>query len=106
MTEPLDKYPWGDEVEEKLPQVKRGPKPVAYHYYIDDDEEHPVLTETRKDWHERYPYWHEKPLYDHPREWKDLKHKEIAEILCDDRWQGRPELMLLRMQEMLKERNS
>lgn len=37
--------------------------------------------------------------------WVDLTRKQIAEILCDDRWQGRPELMLLKAQAMLKEKN-
>ena len=40
------------------------------------------------------------------RTWVDLTRAELAEILCDDRWQGRPELMLLQAQSQLKERNS
>ena len=36
------------------------------------------------------------------REWVGLTQSEIAEILCDDRWQGRPEYMLLQMQAKLK----
>jgi hypothetical protein len=41
-----------------------------------------------------------------PREWVELTHAEFAEILCDDRWQGRPELMLLQAQSQLKEKNN
>ena len=37
--------------------------------------------------------------------WVDLTNKEFAEILCDDRWQMRPELMLLACQAKLKEKN-
>jgi hypothetical protein len=40
------------------------------------------------------------------RPWVGLTNKEIAEILCDDRWQMRPELMLLACQAKLKERNT
>ena len=40
------------------------------------------------------------------RTWVDLTRAELAEILCDVRWQGRPELMLLQAQSQLKERNS
>ncbi len=40
------------------------------------------------------------------REWVGLTNEEIAEILCDDRWQMRPELMLLACQAKLKERNT
>jgi|694.fasta_scaffold40703_9 hypothetical protein len=40
------------------------------------------------------------------RPWQGLTNKEIAEILCDDRWQMRPELMLLACQAKLKERNT
>jgi hypothetical protein len=39
------------------------------------------------------------------RTWIDLTHKQFAEILCDDRWQCRPELMMLRVQQLLKELN-
>ena len=39
------------------------------------------------------------------REWVGLTKEEFAEILCDDRWQRRPELMLLEAQAMLKEKN-
>lgn len=39
------------------------------------------------------------------KEWVDLTHKEFAEILCDDRWQRRPELMLLEVQAKLKVKN-
>jgi len=39
------------------------------------------------------------------RTWVDLTHAEFAEILCDDKWQFRPELMLLRAQQLLKEKN-
>jgi hypothetical protein len=48
------------------------------------------------------------PLYTAPpqRPWVGLTNKEIAEILCDDRWQMRPELMLLACQAKLKERNT
>ncbi len=49
------------------------------------------------------------PVYTTPpaaqRTWVGLTNKEIAEILCDDRWQMRPELMLLACQAKLKERN-
>lgn len=38
--------------------------------------------------------------------WVDLTSKEFAEILCDDRWQFRPELMLLQAQTKLKEKNT
>ena len=39
-------------------------------------------------------------------EWVGLTLEEFAEILCDDRWQGRPELMMLQVQAKLKERNT
>ena len=39
------------------------------------------------------------------KEWMDLTNEQFAEILCDDRWQGRPELMLLQVQAKLKEKN-
>ena len=49
-----------------------------------------------------------KPLYTTPpqRTWVDLTRAQFAEILCDDRWQGRPELMLLQAQSKLKEQNN
>ena len=40
------------------------------------------------------------------RTWVELTNKEFAEILCDDRWQGRPELMMLQVQAKLKEKNN
>jgi hypothetical protein len=40
------------------------------------------------------------------RTWVGLTHAEFAEILCDDRWQGRPELMLLQAQAKLKDKNT
>ena len=40
------------------------------------------------------------------RTWVDLTRAQFAEILCDDRWQGRPELMLLQAQSKLKEKNN
>ena len=40
------------------------------------------------------------------RTWVGLTNKEFAEILCDDRWQGRPELMLLQAQSKLKDKNT
>jgi hypothetical protein len=40
------------------------------------------------------------------KEWVELTHAEFAEILCDDRWQGRPELMLLQAQAKLKDKNA
>jgi hypothetical protein len=40
------------------------------------------------------------------RTWVGLTREELAEILCDDRWQGRPELMMLQVQAKLKERNT
>ena len=48
------------------------------------------------------------PLYTTPpqRTWLGLTNKEFAEILCDDRWQGRPELMMLQVQAKLKEKNT
>ena len=48
------------------------------------------------------------PLYTTPpqRTWVDLTRAQFAEILCDDRWQGRPELMLLQAQSKLKEKNN
>ena len=48
------------------------------------------------------------PLYTTPprRTWVDLTRAQFAEILCDDRWQGRPELMLLQAQSKLKEKNT
>jgi hypothetical protein len=39
------------------------------------------------------------------RTWVGLTDEEVAEILCDDRWQMRPELMLLACQAKLKEKN-
>ena len=57
--------------------------------------------------------WFNKPkdesmLYTTPpqRTWVDLTRAQFAEILCDDRWQGRPELMLLQAQSKLKEKNT
>ena len=57
--------------------------------------------------------WFNKPkdesmLYTTPpqRTWVDLTRAQFAEILCDDRWQGRPELMLLQAQSKLKEKNN
>ena len=48
------------------------------------------------------------PLYTTPpqRTWLGLTNKEFAEILCDDRWQGRPELMMLQVQAKLKQKNT
>lgn len=47
-----------------------------------------------------------RPLYAIPqRPWVDLTHKQFAEILCDDRWRFRPELMMLKVQQLLKEKN-
>jgi hypothetical protein len=48
------------------------------------------------------------PLYTAPpqREWVGLTKNEFSEILCDDRWQSRPELMLLEAQAKLKEKNA
>ena len=40
------------------------------------------------------------------RTWVDLTDEEFAEILCDDRWQDRPELMMLQVQAKLKEKNT
>ena len=40
------------------------------------------------------------------RIWVDLTNEQFAEILCDDRWQMRPELMLLACQAKLKEMNT
>ena len=40
------------------------------------------------------------------RTWVGLTRKQFAEILCDDRLQGRPELMILQTQAMLKEKNT
>ena len=40
------------------------------------------------------------------KEWVGLTNKEFAEILCDDRWQCRPELMMLQVQAKLKEKNT
>lgn len=37
--------------------------------------------------------------------WYNLDREQIAEILCDERFQGRPELMLLQMQEELRKKN-
>jgi len=47
------------------------------------------------------------PLYTTPpqRTWVDLTHEQFAEILCDDRWRCRPELMLLQVQAKLKDKN-
>ena len=44
--------------------------------------------------------------YPPQRTWVGLKNKEFAEILCDDRWQGRPELMMLQVQAKLKDKNN
>ena len=48
------------------------------------------------------------PLYttSPQRTWVDLTRKEFAEILCDDRWRNRPELMMLQVQAKLKEKNT
>ena len=40
------------------------------------------------------------------RTWVDLTRAQFAEILCDDRWQGKPELMLLQAQSKLKDKNT
>jgi len=46
-------------------------------------------------------------LYTTPpqRGWVDLTREEVAEILCDERWQRRPELILLEVHAKLKEKN-
>jgi len=44
-------------------------------------------------------------IQDYKKPWVDLTRKEFAEILCDDRWQGRPELMMLQVQAKLKGKN-
>ena len=52
-------------------------------------------------------FQHEANLYIAPqRTWVDLTRAQFAEILCDDRWQERPELMLLQAQSKLKEKNT
>ena len=66
---------------------------------------------TKKQAHEQIRsfrlFTHDVPLYTNPpqRTWVELTHSEFAEILCDNRWQGRPELMLLQAQDKLKEKN-
>ena len=40
------------------------------------------------------------------RTWVGLTNKEFAEILCDYRWQGRPDLMMLQVQAKLKQKNT
>ena len=62
--------------------------------------------ESAKNWrHKAYE------LSGHPLPWEGgdtwvgLTREEFAEILCDDRWQRRPELMLLATQAKLKEKN-
>ena len=59
-----------------------------------------VEIPTATDW--------EMPLYMKPpqRTWVDLTRAQFAQILCDDRWQGRPELMMLQVQAKLKEKNT
>lgn len=48
------------------------------------------------------------PLYTflRKRDWVGLTNEEFADILCDDRWQNRPESMMLQVQAKLKERNT
>ena len=81
------------------------PEPVATQYkYIDafgNDYWTDEPWEGKKVEAERY-------LYTAPpqREWVDLTREEIAEILCDERWQGRPELILLEVHARLKEKNN
>ena len=51
----------------------------------------------------------DEPERDEPppqRTWVDLTRAQFAEILCDDRWQGKPELMLLQAQSKLKDKNT
>ena len=45
-------------------------------------------------------------IQEYKKPWVDLTHEQFAEILCDDRWQGRPELMMLQVQAKLKEKNT
>ena len=54
------------------------------------------------------PFAKHTPLYTAPpqREWQELTRGEIADILCDDRWQLRPELMILAALEKVKEKNT
>jgi len=40
------------------------------------------------------------------KEWVGLTDNEMAEILCDDKLQFRPELMMLAVQAKLKEKNT
>lgn len=48
------------------------------------------------------------PVYTNPqkKEWVGLTKNELAEILCNERYQFRTELMLLAAQEKLKEKNA
>lgn len=71
------------------------PKPVAWFHPIKNGGYQ--ITPTKK-----YPK--DQPLYS-AREWIGLTDVEFAEILCDDKWQRRPELMILAAQAKLKEKN-
>ena len=74
--------------------------------------EYPVVQPAQE------PDWKTMPKKDAPlinwaknqtppqREWVELTRAEFAEILCDDRWQGRPELMMLQVQAKLKDKNT
>ena len=52
--------------------------PQAYLYICDGDIDHPVLTEKKMDWPEKYPHWQEIPLFMAQR--KPLTDEEIYSL--------------------------
>ena len=101
-----DWWPSITQVQEMLALAQPEQEPVAYlsnkrqRINIEIKPQTFVEIPTVTDW--------EMPLYMKPpqRTWVGLTNKEFAEILCDDRWQGRPELMMLQVQAKLKEKNT
>ena len=80
-------------LREALAQPKQEPVAFASHGVVN--------------WIADKQFQHEANLYIAlQRTWVGLTNKEFAEILCDDRWQGRPELMMLQVQAKLKEKNT
>ena len=76
---------------------------------LSEPEQEPVAFASHGvvNWIADKQFQHEANLYIAlQRTWVGLTNKEFAEILCDDRWQGRPELMMLQVQAKLKQKNT
>jgi len=108
-----DKLHWSDCAVHNGPAYPAGPcdcgvaqEPVAWTLLL-TDEHHGIIGKAGEKFIGAPECYQRIDVYTTPpkREWVGLTRREIAEILCDDRWQGRPELMLLQMQTMLKEKN-